>query len=78
MEFIWKFCRGGSGEGGIHMETPLKDGGLIDFFHPQVWKVCTFIQYFHNKIHSLPVWIHAGIAEYSIWIPYWNPNGSYS
>jgi hypothetical protein len=74
MEFIWKFCRGGSGiRTGIHMETPLKDGGLIDFFlgpnfcTPKYVNVCAFIQYFHNKIHSLPVWIHAGIAEYSIW-----------
>jgi hypothetical protein len=48
------------------MENPLWDGGLIDFFfssffHSQVWKVCVFMQIFHMKFHSLPVWIHTGI-----------------
>jgi hypothetical protein len=41
------------------------------FLHPQVWKVCKFIQIFLMKFHSLPVWIHTGIA-------YRNPYGRYS
>jgi hypothetical protein len=33
---------------------------------------------FSYEIHSLPVWIHTGIAECSIWILYRNPYGRYS
>jgi hypothetical protein len=56
------------------METPLGDGEMVkstffsSFLHPQVWKVCAFIQIFHTKFQSLPVWIHTAIAECSIFV----------